>query len=239
MATHSAVAQTILKDWLEKNQQAPRFWRALAQRLATHHDMPSAWRELAKHGDVVMPMFSIVHTAFEQAAAETRRQSTKEETTQLQRVRKLALQLKEAIEQSPLPRNSTKMYTLLCENRPEAHLMLGWRDLQQNGFGLGYPLSIVEVLDIAVHLLDEHVQNLPLRSVKRHHKRPQVAAFVRFLAWHFGRRFGKEMHGTVARITTAVFDISKTDPLDKKGVQAILKNRPVAFVPLTERDPAR
>lgn len=226
-------ARRTLNTWGGENKGAPLYWRQLADLLANHHDMPEAWAELGKRGDVVMPFFSCVCKAFKAAAKEAVRQTATEERAQLERVRRLTGELKMAIEQSPLPRGWAKLMELTAHDEKPAMLWLGWRDLQESGLGFGYQLAIVEVLDRAAELLDSHIAALPPRAVKRHRDKPHIVAFIRWLTFYVSHEFGEELHGTVARVATAVFD--QAEPLTKRDVESILKDRPPEFAPLKNR----
>ena len=118
---------------------------------------------------------------------------------------------------------------LECDGWKSVPVVIGWRNLNPNGYGLGYPISIVDLLDRVVEMVDRELESRPLRSISRHRMRPLESAFVRWLTFYMTKRFGDEMHATVARITSAALELD--NPLDKRGVEAILKNCPSEFRP--------
>jgi len=213
-----------LLDWRDANRRAPRDWRVLATRLAEHDDIDRAWAELRKHGGGAMTVFRDVKNAFRLANQEVMRPSSADEAAQFDRVVRLARELRAAIEQSPLPKDSACLRSLTKEGAPDVMLMVGWRDLRDDGYELGYPLAIVDVLDLAIELAEFYRKALPVRSIARHKGNPLVSAFVRWLAYFFSKSLGAELHGTIARVANAALDLS--DPLDKNRVQAILKDAP-------------
>ena len=222
-----------LMAWQIENPNAPRDWRFLAHRLAQHPDMPNAWAELRKRNESPLAVFSDVCVAFRRANVEVRRLPSTRERDQFERVKSLALQLRDEIEQSPLPERSGRLVGISGMNCADVMLMVGWRNLPDDGFGIAHPLSVVEFLDLVVNMVDIETASLPPRAIERRRKRPLESAFVRWLTFLFLQRFGEEMHATVARITSAVLDLA--DPLDKKDVEAFLKDSPPEFRTILSR----
>lgn len=192
-----------------------------------------------------MHVLASVTSALESAAQETRRQTITEERADIERVARMARELKAAIEASPLPAGWATYVTFdesegesEGESERAAPVLFGWRDiddLAEEHKGFCPAFSICDVLELADKLAQEHLNKLPPRAVARHRgngNRPLQVAFVRWLAWDFGVRFGREFRGVVARVATALFDDS---PLTKRDVDVILKDRPPAFVPPKKR----
>ena len=99
---------------------------------------------------------------------------------------------------------------------------------------------MTDVLEWAEKMAREHIERLPVRAAQRQKRKGDaaaaatataVSAFVRHLAWQFGREFGLEMRGTIGHIASAVFDLQK--PLDASDVEGKLKKRPPIFTPPT------
>jgi len=232
MKTNGAAA-SVLHAWYSANPKAPRSWRDIAQKLAEHDEMVQAWPELTKRRIEPMPFFSTVCKAYEAAQKEVSRQQLTEETQQINGVKRAIQNLKSAIETSPLPPNTATLFELQSETRQTIPVLIGWRDLRADGYGLGYSVSIVETLDIALMMVQKFEANLPPRALKRHRKQPETAAFVRWLNWYMLERFKAAPLGTIGRVTTAIFDLK--NPLDKADIQAILKDAPAEFLPLKRR----
>lgn len=219
-------AAATLRNVLAGAPNAPAHWRSLGARLASHADMPAVWAQLAGHGDVALKVLDAVRQSFERAHEETSRQTSTEETEQLTRVKRLAADLKEAIERAPLPRNWAVPYELGEQGGVRTLISIGWRDVAGEVHP-GAPLSIVDVLDLAVGLVDQHAASQAPRSLTRHSDQPFVRAFVRWLSWHLNRLFGSASGRTLAYLTNAALDLA--DPLDKDDVKAILKDIPAVF----------
>lgn len=243
--TPADVARAVLLQWAQGEPRAPSRLRLVAQKLAMHPDMSPAWGELAKCNVGPMQVRASVTSALEGASKETRRQTTAEERTGIERVARMARELKAAIEASPLPAGHATYITFEAsggesedESERAAPVLVGWREidgLAKSHKGFCPVFSICDVLELAEKLAQEHLTKLPPRAVARHRgrgNRPLQVAFVRWLAWDFGVRFGREFRGVVARVATALFDDS---PLTKRDVDVILKDRPPAFVPPKRR----
>jgi hypothetical protein len=192
--------------------------------------MDKVWAALVKRGDDVTDLvFDAVRQAFKHAQEETNRQTATEEAEELDRVRRLAIELKEAIERSSLPRNWATQLELTQEGEKSLELHVGWRDLPKHGFVRGFPISIVELLDLAVTLVDRHITQLPPRAVLRNRGATALpSSFVRWLTWHLSDRGLCTVTPTVmARIANAALDLK--EPLDKDDVKTILKEPPPPF----------
>lgn len=194
--------------------------------------MESFWGGvLDVNGAEVMPIFGDIARALEAATAEVSRQPSREEKESVEKVIRLAKDLKEAIEQSPLPRDWGKWATL-TSNADNLVVAVGWRDMRTDGYGVGHSIEIVKVLDWAVDLAEAHIFALPPRSIVRHRDRADVSAFVRWLAWLFGVKLGKELRSEIALVASAVFEKKHpTMSLTKRDIDNILKDRPQEFVP--------
>lgn len=219
-----------LRDLVSKNRGVwPTNWLVVAHRLANHPDMPLAWKELRKRGGTAREMFSAVREVFLYANREVRRPSATVERDEFDRVKIAARELQRAIKESSLPADKGNLAELECDGWKSIPVVIGWRDLQPDGYGLGYPISVLDLLDRVVAMVDRELESRPLRSISRRRKRGLESAFVRRMTFSMTTRFGAEMHATVARITSAALDLS--NPLDKKDVEAILKDCPPEFRP--------
>ncbi|ABM93508.1 hypothetical protein [Methylibium petroleiphilum] len=217
-----------LATWAEEHRSsAPAAWISIADRLLSDESAKQAWSQLRRFGDIQMAVFSDICHAVERASNETRRKPTLVERKEVERVKDLALRLKQAIKLSSLPPGTATLYQLNSNCEPPAQLWIGWRDLPTEGVGLGfgYSMSISEMLDRTVELADKHLVSLGPRAVTRQKSRPKVAAFVRWLCFNFVRRFDSELPLVAARFTNAV--LRPVDQLTKDDVAAILKDSPL------------
>lgn len=212
--------------WLASEKRATKHARMLARRLAEHPGMRAAWRKLRKHGDVVLPVFDDVFAALAEANKEITRLPRKDEREQLARVKRIASELKRAIEHSPLPRNSAALVTLQRDYAAPFSLWVGWRDLKPNADKSPVPIvTFVELLDLLPGMVDIHAGILRPRAVARQRDMPLESAFVRWLAVCFRKRFGDAPPGTLAVFASAALDRQ----IDRKAVERILKTSPAAF----------
>lgn len=220
-----------LRVWLDENSTAPSEWRALAAKLGNDHKLTQVWAQLRRKDIPILHFFSLVTTAHESAIAEMQREPEASESAKLARVIRLATELKAAIEESPMPRQSGTSATLTCDGLPAVLLLISMRDdLPANGWGMGhYPLSVTWMLDRSIELVKKHESGLPPRAVTRRRSRPEVAAFVRILVFLVMREFGNGLHSAVARVATSIFEMQDWEPLDQAGVQVILRDTPPAF----------
>lgn len=227
-------ARVVLREWLEANPKASAAWRQAADRLASGDpDVLSAWRRL---GDAnVMQVFTAACLAAQNASLEARRQPKSEERAQLQRVKQQALDLKEAIERSPLPNRSAPWIELTGDESPSI-LMLAWRTAPA-GPGFGYSMTLPDLLDQVAELVDQHAASLPPRAVKRARENTERNAFVVWLTWLLPRRNLPASPAIVAKLSNAVLALK--EPLDADAVKAILHHQPAEFRVPKARRPTR
>jgi hypothetical protein len=229
----AAQAQAVIREMLKDAPRAPRPWRYVAGRMAGDFEAPAAWERLGGSREVVQKVLDMVRQSFEQASREVHRPSAAAERDDIQRVVQLAKSLRLAIRNSSLPADTLQHGAALVGNygRPDLPIDFGWHSVQPGHSIAGYWLTVEEMLDWTIAAADAHLSRLPARSVQRKSSRrePQVTAFVRYLAWHFGRHLGQEMWGTIGHIASAVFDLKV--PLDESNVEAMLKDRPEVFRP--------
>lgn len=220
-----------LLAWRDENPMAPSEWRSLAAKLGNDRELIPAWVQLRRKNIPALHFFSLITTAYEAAISEMQREPEANESAKLARVTRLATELKAAIEESPMPRQSGAVATLACEGLPAVQMLISMRDdLPANGWGMGhYPLSVAWMLDRAIELVKKYEACLPPRAVTRRRSRPEVAAFVRILVFLVMREFGSGLHTTVARVATSIFDLQDWEPLDQAAVQVILRDTPAAF----------
>lgn len=230
-ATSGDVAQAILKRALSEHPRAPAAWRHVATALATHHDARAAWRVLGSDEATVLRVTSMVRQAYEAAELEARRPPPKIESEDVERVIKLAKDLQRALLLSTLPGNTASIgqLELHADGRPPVEIEFGWHSLPAGGHGFGYPLSLDDVLNLAIDMAGQHLRSLPTRAADRIKEQPRVLIFVRHLAWQFHREFGGERHGTIGRLAAAVYDLPAA--LDEKAVASRLKGRPSNLTP--------
>jgi hypothetical protein len=218
-------ASQLLIQWLEEHPKLPVLTRHVMKSLASGDEAAAAWRVLGTDEVTVGNVINRVRSALEQALQEVNRPSVKDENTDLARIIKLITDLKREIK-TTLPGDWCQGYELAAEGQKTVMLDLGWHSLRSEGY-FGYPLSVVEVLDMAVEMIEARTKNLPIRAITRRGDSPEIQSFVRHLAWQFAREFKQEMRGTIAHITNAIFD--PADPLDVSDVEGILKDRPAPF----------
>lgn len=218
----------ILQQRLKDHPNLPALTRHVMRTMASGDEAAAAWSELGTDADMVDKVINRIRSALEQALQEVNRQSVKDESTDLAHIIKLATDLKREIK-TALPGDWCKPFDheLKADDLPPVTIEFGWHSLRAGGYGMGYPLSVSDVLDWAIQMAKDHTDSLPVRAVTRRGKRPEVQAFIRHLAWQFGQEFGQDKRGTIGHITNAIFDL--TDPLDVSGVEGILKDRPAPF----------
>lgn len=225
--------ETLLARFADKQRIFARFEPELARRLATHSDMAKVWKVLGDTPDDANALYVDVRNAFEAAHKEFQRPLSTEEKKGFERVNKAINSLQDAIEKSSLPKNfRSEGYLLTCPkrlDRPDINLGLGWHDTSNLSAGFGYSIDLLGLLEIYSDLLKQYMAGLPPRAVTRRSVDPLTAAFVRHLVFQLVHSRGKEHHGLVAYVATAVLNLDASEPLDKVGVQAILKDRPPAF----------
>jgi hypothetical protein len=198
---------TGLREWLAHNRTAPKSWRSLAQRLVGTTD------DLAT--------FTAVRLAFDAAQAEVRRMTSTEEGQALNHVGKKIDELREAIELAPLSRRRAYMLGLTGEGRQDEQLAVSWHD-DGDIAPRAYSVSVLGMLGVAQHLLDQHRAMLLPRAVQRHRDRPLSAAFVHWLV-HYARVHDVQLgHDRIAELANAALALSDA-PLMAADVRAILK----------------
>lgn len=207
-------------------------------RLAEHDDMPRAWRELRKRGISAGWVFSTVRKAFEAAHKEVKREAQADEDQKLAAVRGAIAVLREAIEVSPLPREHGALVQISrTSNGVEMleRIVLGWRDPSPDSEFLGYNITMLQVLDQAVGMLDSFEQRR-FRLVERQSKGtrredgkggdPVAKVFVRYLCKHLEAECGDMLYGTVAHLANAaLYSVSALRKDDVKGMMAAAKKR--------------
>lgn len=186
---------TTIRAWLQLNRRAPGAWQVIAERLMGYPAAAAMFQVFADHGLDEVLMFSATCAAVDCANRELCRPRRKDEGKALDKVQRAITALRKAIEASPLQKNSAVgPYELSADGKPTVRLRIGWRDLSDSAShaALGYPLSVLEVLNIADDLLARHRKRLPLRVVGRRKDRPLEVAFVRHLSLEMLVRFGFE-----------------------------------------------
>lgn len=213
----------VLRQWLHGNPTAPASLRHVASKLAGYHDPAALWAEFAQHSDVTIVVCVDAHIAWTAQQAEVSRQTRKEESDALALVGKRLKDLRDAIETAPLPKGRSTVSTITAAGMPDVLVRVGWRDLPDAPAlsGFGYSITVLEVLDLAAELLDQHIAALPARAVGKHKDRPDVKSFVTRLAYLFAARFhGQPMHAAVAHVTNALFEMDV--PKDAGDIRAML-----------------
>lgn len=237
---HATEARAILLALLAENPKLPAVTREVMTALASDTAAP-AWRVLGSEKDTVGAVVNRVQTAYKAALAEAARPTESAERDDLNEIVTLAGKLARLIRTS-LPGDQVQIgaVALQGDRMKDVFLDVGWHSLRPGGYGIHHALAVTDVLEWAEKKAREHIERLPVRSVQKKKRRGDaaaaatataVSAFVRHLAWQFGREFGRELRGTIGHVATAVFDLQK--PLDASNVEAILKNRPPVFIPPT------
>lgn len=224
----ATAARALLQDMLKANPRAPESWRTVATALASDDAVP-VWHALGGDADTVRAVADMARQSYEQAGQEMVRPA--EESQERDDINSIIDRLKKLrtdIKTSSLPGNSADFGSHALEGAglPPVVLEFGWHSLH-GGTGIGYPLAVCDVLEWAEQMARKHLDRLPPRAVKRRKKQPELAAFVRYLAWHFVREFGKEHRGALAAIAQAIFD--PAEPVTKDTINGILKDAPPQF----------
>lgn len=227
--TKSSKAEQMLRQRLEENPRLPATTRHILKSLASDAAAP-VWEFFGHDEPKVLRVVDRSRQAYEQTLEEMARPSSTQEQQDIESIIAQANKLKTAIRSSALPGRTAYLdrYELQAEDLPNVPLDVGWHTLSSRGhFGFGYPLAICDVLDWAVELAQQHLDNRPARAIARKKDQPEVTVFVRLLAWHFRREFGEEYRTAISHIASAVFDL--TEPLDVKSVDGRLKDRQAPF----------
>ena len=224
-----------IQQCLVQHPKAPSLTRDVWQALGAGPEAAALWRLLGKDSVTGWKVVDLVRSANEQAHKEIARPSKKPELDDLNLVINKAKSLKRAIKSS-LPADQAVLfaYDLKGAQMPTIPLEFCFHRLKPGGDEIAYPLVVNDVLDWLIEQVTLRRAQFPLRALTRQGHQPLVQAFVRHLAWQFGQAFGQEHRTSIGHIATAVFELP--DPLDKAGVNAILKDRPVAFKSI--RNPA-
>lgn len=239
-ATRATEAGAILGAWLAENPKLPAVTRKVMTALASDTAAP-AWRVLGADKNTVGAVVNMVQTAYKAALAEAKRPEAKHESDDLNEIIKLSRKLAGLI-RSTLPGDQVRIaaVALRDDRMKDVLLDVGWHSLRPGGYGIHHTLAVTDVLEWAEKMAREHIERLPVRAAQRQKRKGDaaaaatataVSAFVRHLAWQFGREFGLEMRGTIGHIASAVFDLQK--PLDASDVEGKLKKRPPIFTPPT------
>lgn len=238
--THGEVAGQILTARLANSTRAPREIRHVMKKMASGPEAAAVWKVFGSDDDTVGHVTDLVRQALEGALKEIQRPPAKKEREDIERVIKLASELKEAIKASSLPGNWCRndFADLSAVWGPDIELSVGWHSLSKELDWQGYPLAICDVLDWAGELASQHLNSLPARAVARKSTTrmregtyPEVPAFVRLLAWHFHRNFKQERRGTIAHVANAIFDLEEGHMLNSAVVEGYLKDRRTPLLP--------
>ena len=216
-----------LRQWLQGNPAAPASLRRVASKLVGYHDATALWAEFAPHDGVAVAVCSYAHIAWTAQQAEVGRQTPKEESDALALVGKRLNALRDAIETAPLPRARSTVSTITAAGMPDVLVRVGWRELPDGPAlsGFGYPITVLEILNLAAVLLEQHIAALPARAVGKHIRggRPDVKSFVTQLTYLFSvsPRFNDQpRHAAVAHVTNAVFELDT--PKGESDIRAML-----------------
>jgi hypothetical protein len=203
----------------------------LARQLLDNPDMHRVWRELSKHGVNPLAFLTWVHQSFDYAAFEAVRQNPTETGDQLDKIERLLTNLKTEIEQSPFPRNqATALLAMEHPALPPVQASIGWHGMNPEHDWIGYPISVQEVLSVALGMLAKHREREPLRLVARQRGRGEnveIVSFVRHMAWLTKHHTGKAFAGSLAYVVNALYD--PANPLDKEATSDMIKKIPVAL----------
>lgn len=216
-----------LRVWLQQAEADPlkgnSDLRNAARRLLNDPDMRLTWKALSARGDQSLQVFFCVRDAIRRAHEEVSvRKGPRDEQAAYDRVSRLAAELREAIEASPLPRRSSGLVSLTGNHGvPTAELWIAWREGDESTQAPGYTMSFVKMLDILQQMVHSNMSGLPPRALKRQRERPLNTAFVRWLNWLLGAPGPTH----VARISNAVLGST----FDKNDVRAMLRDQPAAF----------
>lgn len=229
--TNATKASAVLRALLAENPKLPAITREVMTTLASDTAAP-AWRVLGSDKDAVGAVVNRVQTAYKAALAEAARPTESAEQADLNEIITLAGKLARLIRTS-LPGDQVQIgaVALRGDRIKDVFLDVGWHSLRPGGYGIHHALAVTDVLEWTEKMAREHIERLPARAMQRRGEDAAVSAFVRHLAWQFGREFGRELRGTIGHIASAMFDLQK--PLNASDVEAILKNRPPVFIPPT------
>lgn len=176
-------------------------------------------------------VLSRVRTAFELTMKECERPQKTIEQEDVARIIQLATELQRAIKQT-MPGDTVRhdYVALDAEGLPDVDLEIGWHSLRQGGYGIGYPLAAVEVLDWVKDLARQHLDRKPVRTVARTatgaDRAPEITMFVRHLDWQFRREFGGAGRpAAIAAIVNALF--TPEQPIGARDAEVRLRRTPL------------
>lgn len=250
-------ATETLQAWLASNPNAQAHWRDLARRLIGYHEAAPMWALFNEFGkvpesvdersaleleqakaeasrNVVLAVFADARQAWEHAQDEVKkRPSVKDEAESLKRVRDRIADLRRAIDtasaKGALPRGKAAMATVCGAGLPDATILLGWKDSPEDASAFGYPVALVDLLDVAQQMLDADIK--APRAAQRHTKKPdktrELLVFVRWLDWLLHQRFGEHLPHAVAHMANAALCLA--DPIDAARVRDILRDNAGPF----------
>lgn len=223
--------ETLLARFADRRRIFASFEPALAGRLASHDDMAKVWTELGDSPDVVNSLYVDVRNALEAAHKEVKRPLCKEEKKGFDKVKKAIDSLRDAIENSSLPKKFvSEGRVLTSQDRPDIPLSLSWHDAG-NTRTWGYSIDLLQLLEIYSDLLEQQRVALPPRAVARRKDKALTAAFVRhFFKDSCAENRPKPTAALVACIATAALDLGADELLDKPAIEGILKDCHSAFL---------
>ena len=221
--------ETLRRDvlaWVDYEKNHPKrctpSWRIeLANRLATFEDMTPAWNELTKYGADGVKVIHLIFQAVEAAQEECHRLPATEEQGRIDAVVRSLDNLREAIARAPFL-DSAGFIDL--DGKPVA---FSWRASGAKEAEEFRPMIQTVCLDDLLEVAKSEILNIdlskPKRTVARRGGNLEVASFVRHLAAHFERDYGKQMMGTIAYIASAVYDLPNSK--DKVDIARILRSK--------------
>lgn len=228
----AAQALHALRAMLADPRRGTPAWREVAEAMASDYEAPDAWRLIGGDCDVMLLVVDLARQSLEAARAEARRPTTAIERKAIERVRKLACDLRAAIKASALPGDT--VYPVIAGDRPNAEVEeIGWHSLRAGGYLGRRHMAVCDVLEWVEREAERALDTRPARAVSKRKQAPEQAAFVRLLAWHFEREFGQQMPSAVGRVASALF--RDRDPIDARQVEGILKDRPSYLAPPRKR----
>ena len=221
-----------IQAWLAANPKAPMYLRKSAARLLGYDEAPELWARFDPAGGQAMAVLTAAAQALLSAEQELARDTAHPEAKSFDAVRRKIAELRDAIEQAPLPRASLSAHTLRTAGEEDVMLWLGWvRDELPQGMP-GHAVSVLQVLQTAEAMLCQDAA-LPPRALKRRRpppddpRRPLVRAFVIWCDWNLRRRFDAADSLAVAHLANALLGL--VVPLDAAAVTEALKHRTAEF----------
>ncbi|MDT3705925.1 MAG: hypothetical protein ROZ09_03790 [Thiobacillus sp.] len=210
--------------WLVENHnlRPAHAWRIEVARRLVCDDMQAAWDELAKHGATDgRHILSFVIDAAEDAHRECVRLASGEESGRIAEVADALDTLREAIAHAPSP-FLDGAYPIEIDGRPVA---FSWRKTGAKVLQLDnatQSICLDELLEIAHGNIIDIAAHQPGGMLARSRERPQLTAFVRYLAGHFEKRYDGTLTASVARIAATTYG----DPITEEQTERILGTQP-------------